>query len=90
IPASSVPCKRLFSGGAEIATDWQSRLGAGKFEELQMMKHVWCSSIIDWAASNSQDCEEIDLLLDEYEELLHLDEDLAENDCTQDEVIVIV
>ena len=32
VPASSVPCKHLFSTGAEIATDCQACLGAEAFE----------------------------------------------------------
>jgi hypothetical protein len=41
IPASSVPCERLFPAAAEIATDCHSRLGAVKFEYLQVLKHTW-------------------------------------------------
>ncbi|KIK95564.1 hypothetical protein PAXRUDRAFT_140379 [Paxillus rubicundulus Ve08.2h10] len=53
IPASSVPCEQLFSLGGEIASDHQSRLGAEKFEEIQVLKHAWYPTIVDRARVNS-------------------------------------
>jgi hypothetical protein len=68
LQASSVPCKHLFSSGKHIADDYRSRLGAGKFEQLQILKLAWWSNIKDLAAWNSSLIEEVNLL--EYEELL--------------------
>ena len=74
IPATSVPCEHLFSGGGEIATDRWSRLGANKFEHLQVLKHAWCSNIKDRATTNSVAVESIDidpeLQLEQFKELL--------------------
>ena len=75
IPASSVPCERLFSAGAEIATDRRSRLGADKFEHLQILKHAWRKTISDHAKQNSFEVEII-----EYRELAERDQELAEYD----------
>jgi len=77
IPASSVPCERLFSAGAEIAADRRSRLGSEKFEELQILKHAWRSSVFDHANANSSDTEEI--LLQDFRELNSHDEEVAKN-----------
>jgi hypothetical protein len=76
IPASSVPCERLFSGGAETATNKRSRLGAEHFEQLQMLKFSWRKSLVDSAQTNSGIVEEV--LLNEYKDLLLVDEDMAE------------
>lgn len=73
IPASSVPCERLFSAGAEIATDRRSRLGADKFEELQILKHAWRNSIVDHAGLNSKKVTEV--YLQEYRELYKCDKE---------------
>ena len=48
IPASSVPCERLFSAAKLIATDHHSSLGAECFEELQMMKYLWRDNVMRW------------------------------------------
>jgi hAT family C-terminal dimerisation region len=61
IPATSVPCERLFSNGAEIATDRRNQLGAEQFEQLQVLKHAWHHEIIDQAMLNSTFVEEISL-----------------------------
>jgi hypothetical protein len=71
-PASSVPCERLFSASKEIADDRRSRLGAKKFEELQIMKFAWRNNIPNLAAWNSAEVEEVDG--DEYQEMLAADE----------------
>ena len=69
--ASSVPCERLFSAGKETAADRRSRLGAERFEQLQVMKFAWRNNMKDYAAMN-QDCEEeVDLSI--YEDLLSQD-----------------
>ena len=68
VPATSVPCERLFSGGgAKIATDRQSQLGADKFKHLQVLKHLWHSNVIDRATINLQD---VEVQLEEFKELL--------------------
>ncbi|KIM51958.1 hypothetical protein SCLCIDRAFT_142179 [Scleroderma citrinum Foug A] len=78
IPVTSVPCERLFSAGAGIATDQRSRLGSDRFEELQVMKHTWRKSILDRAAENSSQVEEV--WLDDFKELHRIDEDLTKDD----------
>lgn len=85
IPASSVPCERLFSAGAEIATDRRSRLrrsrlGAERFEELQILKHAWRNSIVDHTDINSKVV--TDIYLEEYKELYKIDEEFKEVDLT--------
>lgn len=76
IPASSVPCEQLFSGGAETATNKRSRLGAECFEQLQMLKFLWRKSLVNSAQANSGIVEEV--LLNEYKDLLLVDEDMAD------------
>jgi len=75
IPASSVPCERLFSAAKHIATDHRARLGSERFEELQIMKSVWRSNIHDLAAWNSDNVKEVDLT--EFEEQLREDKAAA-------------
>ena len=77
IPATSVPCERLFSAGAEVATDRRSRLGADKFEQLQILKHAWQNDIVDSAHLNSGTEEEY---LDGFRELFKRDAELVEWD----------
>lgn len=83
--ASSVPCKRLFSGSKQTATDRRARLGSQKFEELQVLKSAWRPTIVDHAAANSKIDEFIDLSV--YEDLMAqelaeeaLDRDIAGDD----------
>ncbi|KIK94263.1 hypothetical protein PAXRUDRAFT_143270 [Paxillus rubicundulus Ve08.2h10] len=78
IPTSSVPCERLFSAGAEIATDHRSCLGSKTFKGLQVMKHTWRNSIVNRAAINSQQSEEV--VMEEFKELYEMDVQLAELD----------
>lgn len=79
-----MPCERLFSAGAEIATDRRSRLGADRFEQLQILKHAWQGQIINAASLNSLEIE--DIYLDEYKELFTRDQELVED--TNDEEMV--
>ena len=72
IPASSVPCERLFSAAKEIADNHRARLGQKKFEELQVMKSAWHNDIQDLATWNSAFVEEVDQL-DEFQGLLDCD-----------------
>jgi hypothetical protein len=67
-PGSSVPCERLFSSSKQVADDRRSRLGAKRFEELQLMKFAWRQTISDNAAWNSGLVEEVDM--DAYKDLL--------------------
>jgi hypothetical protein len=76
--ASSVPCERLFSAGKQVADDRRASLGATRFEELQMMKFAWRNNIADLAAWNSRLVEEV--TMDEYCELLEVDDRAAESD----------
>ena len=87
IPATSVPCKRLFSAGAEISTDRRSCLGPDKFKQLQILKHTWQSCIVDAVSLNSSDTEEI--YLNEFRELLQRDQELLEWDDDGVEVVTL-
>jgi hypothetical protein len=86
IPATSVPCERLFSAGAEIATDRRSRLGGEKFEYLQVLKHAWRDKVTDHAAANSTEIDEV--YLEDFRELLRTDNELGEWDKV-DEVVTL-
>ena len=86
IPATSVPCEHLFSAGAEVATNRQSRLGADKFEQLQMLKHTWRDNVVDTACLNSSTMEEE--YLDGFQELLKRDVELVEWDSANETVIL--
>jgi hypothetical protein len=72
-----VPCERLFSAGAEIATDRRSRIGPKLFEELQVLKHAWRPQIVDIAQSNSHFVEEVEVM-QEYRDMLEADDELAD------------
>ena len=83
IPASSVPCERLFSAAKEIADDRRSRLGSNKFEEIQVMKSAWLKNIPNLAAWNSNEVEEIEVT--EYTTLLDDDNWQADFDGNNDD-----
>lgn len=68
IQVSSIPCERLFSASKLVASDRCSRLGSDRFKELLTMKSVWRDSLVDRAAVNTEDMEEIELT--QYIELL--------------------
>ena len=87
IPATSVPCERLFSAGGEIATDRRSRLGSDKFEQLQVLRHAWRDRIVDQANQNSASVDEVNM--EEFRELFQQDEELAELQHI-DEVVISV
>ena len=81
IPASSVPCERLFSAGKHIATDHRARLGADRFEQLQVLKSAWKDDILDIMAWNSAVIEEVEAdVMMEYRELLAVDDEAAQWD----------
>ena len=86
IPATSVPCERLFSAGTEVATDQQSCLSADKFEQPQLLKHAWQNNVIDTARLNSSTTNEE--YLDEFQELLKMDNELVEWDNSNETVIL--
>ena len=73
--ASSVPCKRLFSGTKQTATDRRASLGPVIFEELTIMDSAWKPKLCDVAALNSEQVEEVDLPDFEYEQMLIDDDD---------------
>ena len=83
--ASSVPCERLFSASKQVATDRRARLGAQKFEELQLMKFAWRQGIIDIAAWNSSEVEQV--VVEEYKDLFVADVEQAERDVSSDEEV---
>ena len=78
IPATSIPCECLFSAGAEVAIDRWSRLGADKFEQLQMLKHTWHDNVVNTTRLNLSTMEEE--YLDGFWELLKRDVELVEWD----------
>ena len=86
--ASSVPCKRVFSAGGEVATKRRAQLGAARFEELQMMKFAWRNNIGDLAAWNSAQIEEIDNEMREFEDMLAADRDFEEWNKSADEFVI--
>jgi hypothetical protein len=84
--SSSVPCEQLFSTSKQTADTRRASLGAKQFEELQIMKFAWCNNIVDLAAWNSGQIEEVDL--DEYSEMLEADELANDFDKPEDEFIM--
>jgi hypothetical protein len=77
--ASSVPCERLFSSGKLIATDKRSRLGHECFEELQILKFAWCSALVNHAAENSDEVEDLELsVIQDFTDLLKDEQDILE------------
>ena len=72
--ASSVPCERLFSATKQTAVDRRARLGAEKFEQLQVLKFAWRDDIPDLAAVNQDVEEELNLM--QYDALYY--EDITE------------
>ena len=84
--ASSVPCERLFSASKQTADNHWASLGAKRFEELQVMKFAWCPKVESRAGRNLEQVEEVDLDdLDEYTEMLVVDELAAEFDKVDDD-----
>ena len=57
------------------------------FEELQVMKFAWCPKIENWATRNSEQVEEVDL--DDYTEMLEVDESAVEYDRLEDEFVLL-
>jgi len=62
-------------------------LGAERFEELQLMKFAWRNKIDDIASYNSEQVEEIDDGMKEYQDFLAADQELEEWDVTEDEIV---
>jgi hypothetical protein len=84
--ASSVPCERLFSASKQVATDRHARLGAQRFEELQLMKFAWRQGVVDTAAWNSSEIEPVDV--EEYKDLFVADVEQAGRDLNSDEEVM--
>ena len=70
IQASSVPCERAFSSSAETDTAQRNWISPVLMEALQMLKHTFNSSSIDFTA---------DLLIAESELAMNTDVDLLAN-----------
>jgi hypothetical protein len=79
IPATSIPCERLFSAGGEIATDRHSCLSSERFEQLQVLRHAWRGRTMDRVALNSAVVEEVNGMVD-FQELLQEDEESMQVD----------
>ena len=60
-----------------------SQLGAAHFKELQVMKSMWKNNIADLATWNSNQVEEIDDEMGEYQDLL-----VTDRECTKWDVEV--
>jgi hypothetical protein len=82
-----VACERLFSAGGEIATKRRAQLGADRFEELQLMKAAWRDRIEDLVSYNSEQVEEVDSGIKEYQDFLAADKELEDWDVTEDELV---
>jgi hypothetical protein len=82
--ASSVPCERLFSASKQVAMDRRARLGGQRFEELQIMKFAWRHNVIDVAAWNSNEIEQV--AVKEYKDLLIADVEHAGHEVDADVV----
>ncbi|KAF8699404.1 hypothetical protein AX14_000974 [Amanita brunnescens Koide BX004] len=61
VPASSVPCKQLFSSAKLIAMDHHARLGPETFEQVQILKSAWNNEVLDLARYNACEVEEVDI-----------------------------
>jgi hypothetical protein len=72
-----VPCERLFSSGKLIATDKRARLGHERFEELQILKFAWRPTLVDRAAENSDEVEEVDIIQD-FRDFLMEEQDISD------------
>jgi hypothetical protein len=75
--ASSVPCERVFSGSKLTATDRRARLKAEIFEQLQVLKGVLRSQVVDFAELSSR---EMVMVMDEFEDIFLADEEVKEWD----------
>jgi hypothetical protein len=87
--ASSIPCEQLFSASKQVATDRCARLGAQRFEELQLMKFAWRQGIVDTAAWNSsENCEIEQVDVEEYKDLFVADVEQAGHDLNSNEEVL--
>jgi hypothetical protein len=85
--ASSVACKHLFSAGGKIATKQCAQLGFEWFKEPQLMKFAWRNRIDDLASYNSEQVEEINDGMKEYQDFLAADQELEEWDVTEHKIV---
>ena len=65
--------------------DRQSHLGPKLFEQLQVLKHTWRSHIVDFADSNSNEVDEIEVLQEFWDML----DDKNEQEGWEAEVVVV-
>ena len=75
LPSVVSTLRALFMASKQTATDLCARLGAQRFEELQLMKYAWKQSVIDFAECNSAP---VKICLTEYEDLFTADKELQE------------
>ena len=73
--ASSVPCEHVFSGSKLTATDHRARLKAEIFEQLQVLKGVLRSQVVNFAELSSR---EMVMVMDEFEDIFLADEEVKE------------
>ena len=72
-----------------MAENCRASLGANQFKELQVMKFSWRPKIENRATRNSEQVEEVDLDLDDYTEMLEVDELAVEYDRLEDELVLL-
>ena len=73
-----------------MAENRRASLGKNRFEELQVMKFAWRPKIEKATKHNSEQVEEVDLDdIDEYTEMLVVDESAAEFDRFEDEFVLV-
>lgn len=81
IPATSVPCERLFSRCKEASDDRRSRIDPATFEYMACLNNHWRSTLVDYARMNEEEMEEVmDLGMDDFKDLLLLEEEIQEWD----------
>ena len=74
-----MPCERVFSSSKCTATDLHARLKAATFEELQMLKAVWWSDIVNLLKINLNIVEEV--TNQNFEDMIIANDELAQWDC---------
>jgi hypothetical protein len=57
--ASSVACEHLFSQAKLVAVDHRARLGADRFEEIQVLRPMMCGGLVDLLGMNTSEIEHI-------------------------------
>lgn len=67
----------MFSSGKLTAGALRSRLSVSRFEQMQLLKFAWKEDLVDMAGENSDEVEEIDLLMEAFVELVEDDEEIV-------------